>query len=364
MDDGESEGRIHDADEIEAQNNLHRLIGEISNLGDLSGLQELLETMDGPDQLKLNLSQAELQDIIMTALGGTVSPNMLAANLSKELTAAGLLGGGESNKKYQCPIDDCLKIFGDQSSYRKHQMTHGERMFICQVSGCNKRFLDNSKLKRHQLVHTGEKPYKCDVCNKRFSLDFNLRTHLRTHTGEKPYVCSFPGCFKRFTQSSNLTAHEKTHLSRDAAAQQANFENAEDEEGDEIIEDFENEEENGEGNEHQHHREHIPGEVTAMFETQKQLPSEKVVAPVLPQIIFSTRRQEPGENNHQGQTDFQSISNQQAPQAIFSIVNEQYHPPQPAQPPMIFDTQHVIRVKPPAQNQANQIHFNINGNHQ
>ena len=49
MDDGESEGRIHDADEIEAQNNLHRLIGEISNLGDLSGLQELLETMDGPD---------------------------------------------------------------------------------------------------------------------------------------------------------------------------------------------------------------------------------------------------------------------------------------------------------------------------
>ena len=152
-------------------------------------------------------------------MGGTGSPDRLAANLSRELTAAGLLGGHEtSNKKYQCPIDDCQKIFGDQSSYRKHQMTHGERMFICQVQGCNKRFLDNSKLKRHQLVHTGEKPYKCDVCGKRFSLDFNLRTHLRTHTGEKPYVCSFPNCFKRFTQSSNLTAHEKTHLSRDSVA--------------------------------------------------------------------------------------------------------------------------------------------------
>ena len=69
----------------------------------------------------------------MTALGGTVSPDILATNLSNVLTAAGLLGSDNenSNKKYQCPIDDCLKIFGDQSSYRKHQMTHGERMFIC-----------------------------------------------------------------------------------------------------------------------------------------------------------------------------------------------------------------------------------------
>ena len=34
-------------------------------------------------------------------------------------------------------------------SYRKHQMTHGERMYICKVPTCGKRFLDNSKLKRH-----------------------------------------------------------------------------------------------------------------------------------------------------------------------------------------------------------------------
>jgi transcription factor YY len=113
-----------------------------------------------------------------------------------------------------CPIEDCEKLFPDHGSFRKHQMTHGERLFICPVHGCKKKFLDNSKLKRHQLVHTGERPYKCVICGKRFSLDFNLRTHLRTHTGEKPYVCSYPNCFKRFTQSSNLTAHEKTHQLR------------------------------------------------------------------------------------------------------------------------------------------------------
>eukprot|EP00347_Sterkiella_histriomuscorum_P019569 403341134 len=123
------------------------------------------------------------------------------------------------SKKYVCQEDDCGKVFYDQGSYRKHQMTHGERMYICKVPTCGKKFLDNSKLKRHQLVHTGEKPYKCDICSKKFSLDFNLRTHLRTHTGEKPYVCSYPSCHKRFTQSSNLTAHERTHSMRDANGQ-------------------------------------------------------------------------------------------------------------------------------------------------
>ena len=110
---------------------------------------------------------------------------------------------------YECSFEGCQKKFYDRSAFHKHQLTHGDKLFIC--PDCGKKFLDNSKLRRHSLVHTGEKPFKCEICNKRFSLDFNLRTHMRIHTGEKPYACTYPGCFKRFSQSSNLNAHEKTH---------------------------------------------------------------------------------------------------------------------------------------------------------
>ena len=114
-----------------------------------------------------------------------------------------------SSNCFECSFEGCRKKFYDRSAFHKHQLTHGDKLFIC--NDCGKKFLDNSKLRRHSLVHTGEKPFKCEICNKRFSLDFNLRTHMRIHTGEKPYACTYPGCFKRFSQSSNLNAHEKTH---------------------------------------------------------------------------------------------------------------------------------------------------------
>jgi hypothetical protein len=112
-------------------------------------------------------------------------------------------------REYICEVETCKRVFYDKSSFRKHILTHGEKLFICNI--CQKKFLDNSKLRRHSLVHSGEKPYACPMCPKRFSLDFNLRTHMRIHSGEKPYACVYPGCFKRFSQSSNLSAHEKTH---------------------------------------------------------------------------------------------------------------------------------------------------------
>jgi hypothetical protein len=124
-----------------------------------------------------------------------------------------------SSSIFECNFNGCHKKFYDRSAFHKHQLTHGDKLFIC--PDCGKKFLDNSKLRRHSLVHTGEKPFKCDICNKRFSLDFNLRTHMRIHTGEKPYACTYPGCFKRFSQSSNLNAHEKTHeLNKDNCSSQ------------------------------------------------------------------------------------------------------------------------------------------------
>ena len=117
--------------------------------------------------------------------------------------------GKKSRREYQCEEVGCYKILHDKCAYRKHLLTHGEKLYTCEI--CNKKFLDNSKLRRHSLVHSGEKPFACPICPKKFSLDFNLRTHMRIHSGEKPYACIFPGCFKRFSQSSNLSAHEKTH---------------------------------------------------------------------------------------------------------------------------------------------------------
>ena len=123
-----------------------------------------------------------------------------------------------TSKVHTWTVDPCDKTFKDDSSLRKHILTHGEKQYICKFKGCGKKFLDNSKLKRHQLVHTGRKPFKWKICGKKFSLDFNLRTHYRTHTGEKPYIWEFPECGKRFTQSSNLTAHLKTHCGKDQAS--------------------------------------------------------------------------------------------------------------------------------------------------
>ncbi len=32
-----------------------------------------------------------------------------------------------SQKIYQCNIEECEKIFNDQSNYKKHMATHGEK---------------------------------------------------------------------------------------------------------------------------------------------------------------------------------------------------------------------------------------------
>lgn len=35
---------------------------------------------------------------------------------------------GRDFKSYECPVDDCRKSFKDKGAYRKHQLTHGEKL--------------------------------------------------------------------------------------------------------------------------------------------------------------------------------------------------------------------------------------------
>ena len=66
-----------------------------------------------------------------------------------------------SSNFFECSFDGCQKKFYDKTAFHKHQLTHGDKLFIC--PNCGKKFLDNSKLRRHSLVHTGEKPFKCEI---------------------------------------------------------------------------------------------------------------------------------------------------------------------------------------------------------
>ena len=157
----------------------------------------------------INISNTNLTLITNTDPGYIASQSNLELSSIPPTKSKSKTLGRKIRREYICEVETCKRIFYDKSSFRKHILTHGEKLFICEI--CKKKFLDNSKLRRHSLVHSGEKPYACPMCLKRFSLDFNLRTHMRIHSGEKPYACVYPGCFKRFSQSSNLSAHEKTH---------------------------------------------------------------------------------------------------------------------------------------------------------
>ena len=158
----------------------------------------------------INISNTNLSLVTNTDPGYIASQsNLEMPTIPSNVHSKSKTLGKKIRREYVCEVETCKKIFHDKSSFRKHILTHGEKLFICEI--CKKKFLDNSKLRRHSLVHSGEKPYSCPMCNKKFSLDFNLRTHMRIHSGEKPYACVYPGCFKRFSQSSNLSAHEKTH---------------------------------------------------------------------------------------------------------------------------------------------------------
>ncbi|VVC95011.1 unnamed protein product [Leptidea sinapis] len=86
-------------------------------------------------------------------------------------------------KKWQCPVEECGKMFFLRATLTKHSRTHTDtRRYVCVT--CGKRFLDKQTLDEHGVTHLQIKPFQCHICLKQLTRRSRLRMHLRAHEEE------------------------------------------------------------------------------------------------------------------------------------------------------------------------------------
>ncbi|XP_045782810.1 uncharacterized protein LOC123879235 isoform X2 [Maniola jurtina] len=111
-------------------------------------------------------------------------------------------------KRWQCPVKDCAKMFFLRATLTKHSRTHTDtRRYVCVT--CGKRFLDKQTLDEHGVTHLQIKPFQCHICLKQLTRRSRLRMHLRAHEEELSpalvLVCAI--CSRAFRDQGDAQEH-------------------------------------------------------------------------------------------------------------------------------------------------------------
>lgn len=143
--------------------------------------------------------------------------------------------GGESAKKYVCPVEECGKAFSLPHQAKRHDSLHQKHipapavpkptLFKCLEVGCEEVVYKNEKnMKRHQkLEHSGQTfvcgAADCTFTTTKWSL---LQLHKReshqkrkrpiedADIGTKHFQCNVSDCQKSFSRKSAVNVHIKT----------------------------------------------------------------------------------------------------------------------------------------------------------
>lgn len=115
-----------------------------------------------------------------------------------------------SNKKFQCTVPECSKIFYLPSELTRHQIWHsGIKNFVCEV--CGNRFFTGASLRKHMNIHIAMQ-FTCKVCGKAYYLRSSLLYHMNTHHNAES--SDNPSCDKNSPHILQLTGHKKNVCSK------------------------------------------------------------------------------------------------------------------------------------------------------
>lgn len=105
--------------------------------------------------------------------------------------------------------DNCL-VCGHTFSCPDKLLIHKEEQHSrLQCCKCQKTFPSKGKLVTHHRSHTKQRPFSCSLCEKRFTEESSIRKHVLTHRPPS-HQCRL--CQKRFVRKDYLEKHTKSNV--------------------------------------------------------------------------------------------------------------------------------------------------------
>lgn len=91
----------------------------------------MMETTTNSSLIKINLDNVKELGIISKERNTSYNYNddYSSIEISSSINTRNRHYGRDS-KSYECQVDECRKSFKDKGAYRKHQLTHGEKLVI------------------------------------------------------------------------------------------------------------------------------------------------------------------------------------------------------------------------------------------